>query len=236
MGAIDRRTFILGLGSIAAGIPSSSRAQSLPSRVTTWAWVVWEEIPTIVLVSVEDDFRVPALREAVDFWNAEFAQLGSPFRFGAIVHSLRSIAASDLHALQAGSPLAPLVNSMREANGDVTVVLSDDAGFIPFAFPSPTHRKVLVAIPSLSKLPSWPGYARNVVAHELGHAVGLGHNDDATSLMCGRRTARCDFLPKDGFAPLTSAEKAKLLEMYPPTWQPKPSRRWKADPPAGTTT
>jgi hypothetical protein len=232
MGAMDRRTFILGLGSIAAG--SSSHAQSLPSRATMW--VVWEEIPTIIVLSAEDDFRVSAIRASVDFWNAEFAQLGSPFRFGAIVHSLRSIAASDLLSLKAGTVLPPVTNSMREANGDVIVVLSDHAGFDPFAFPSPTLRKVLVAIPSLSKLPSWPGYARNVVAHELGHAVGLGHNDDATSLMCGRRTARCDFLPKDGFAPLTSAEKAKLLEMYPPTWQPKPSRRWKADPPAGTTT
>jgi matrixin len=232
MGAMDRRTFILGLGSIAAGFPSFSHAQSIPSPTTRW--VVWEEIPTIVILSTQDDFRVPAIREAVDFWNTEFAQLGSPFRFGAIVHSLRSIAASDLHALKAWTLLPPVTSSMKEASGDVIVVLSDDAGFSPFAFPSPTLRKVLVAIPSLRKLPSWPGYARNVVAHELGHAIGLAHNDDATSLMCGG-SARCDLLPKDGLAPLTSAEKAKLLEMYPPSWQPKPLRRWKADPPAGTT-
>jgi hypothetical protein len=230
MGAMDRRTFILGLGSIAAGFPSSSHAQSRPSRVT---WVVWEEIPTIIVVSAEDDFRVPAIRAAVDFWNAEFAQLGSPFRLGAIVHSLRWIAASDLLALKAGTLLHPVTNSMREANGGVIVVLSDGDGFNPFAFPWPALRKVLVAIPSLRKLESWPGFARNVVAHELGHAVGLGHNDDATSLMCGG-AARCDLLPKDGFAPLTSADKTKLLEMYPPSWQPKPPRPWKGDPPAGT--
>ena len=83
---MDRRTFILGLGSIAAGFPSSSHAQSLPSRVT---WVVWKEIPTIIILSAEDDFRVLAIREAVDFWKAEVAQLGSPFRFGAIVRSLQ---------------------------------------------------------------------------------------------------------------------------------------------------
>jgi len=230
MSAMDRRTFILGLGSAAAGFPSSSHAQSRPSRVT---WVVWEEIPTIIVVSAEDDFRVPAIREAVDFWNAELAQLGSPFRLGTMTHSLRSIAASDLLALKAGTLLHPVKNSMREANGGVIVVLSDGDGFNPFAFPWPALRKVLVGIPSLRKLESWPGFASNVVAHELGHAIGLSHNDDATSLMCGG-AARCDLLPKDGFAPLTSADKAKLLEMYPPTWESSPSRRWKADPPAGT--
>src|SRR5262245_22814794 len=138
MGAMDRRTFILGLGSAAAGFPSSSHAQSRPSRVT---WVVWEEIPTIIVVSAEDDFRVPAIREAVNFWNAELAQLGSPFRLGTMTHSLRSIAASDLLALKAGTLLHPVKNSMREANGGVIVVLSDGDGFNPFAFPWPALRK-----------------------------------------------------------------------------------------------
>ena len=104
-------------------------------------WVVWKEIPTIVVLSAEDDFRIRAIREAVDFWNAEFAQLGSPFRFGAIVRTFRSISAGDFVALKTKTLSPSLVNSMREANGDVIVVLSDDAGFNPFAFPWPALRK-----------------------------------------------------------------------------------------------
>jgi hypothetical protein len=114
----------------------------------------------------------------------------------------------------------------------VIIALSDGDGFNPFTSPWPAVRKVLVAIPSFRTYsqPS-PGLARNVVAHELGHAIGLGHNEDATSLMCSGAWCHFDF-PNAGFFPLTTAEKAKLLEMYPPHWQPVPSRRWKADPPA----
>jgi hypothetical protein len=180
---MDRRTFILGLGSIAAGFPSSSHAQSLPSQVDPWQ--PWKEIPTIVILSTED----------------------------AIVRSFRLILAGDLVALKARTLSPALVNSMREANGDVIVALSDDAGFDPFAFPWPALRKVLVAIPSFRKYPFWPSIARNVAAHELGHALGLDHNDEATSLMCGG-TAQCDGrrYPNNGFAPLTSTDKTKLLE------------------------
>jgi hypothetical protein len=33
---------------------------------------------------------------------------------------------------------------------------------------------------------SLPNVPRNVIAHELGHAIGLGHNSDPAMLMCGR--------------------------------------------------
>ncbi len=61
---------------------------------------------------------------------------------------------------------------------------------------------------------------RNVIAHELGHVIGLGHNSDEAALMCGS-TPWCHFTaPADDFLPLTSQEKRKLLEMYPPSWRP----------------
>jgi hypothetical protein len=70
---------------------------------------------------------------------------------------------------------------------------------------------------------SLPNVARNVIAHELGHAISLSHNDDPTTLMYGR-PAPCRLaafqssVPR--FFPLTEVDKGLLLRLYPPTWTP----------------
>jgi hypothetical protein len=228
---MNRRTVILGLVSVVATGPSCSHAQSPPRDAPQR--VAWKEIPKIVILSAEDDSRIPAVREAIDFWNAELSQLGSAFRLGTTSHSLRTISTDDLRAYIATPRVlnSSLLNSVREANGDVIIALSEEAGFNPFTSRWPAVGRVLVAIPNFRKYSrTLPGLARNVVAHELGHVVGLGHNDDVGSLMCGDG-APCPLKVGDRFFPLTIAEKVKLLEMYPPDWQPVPTRRWKADPP-----
>src|SRR6266852_1402818 len=60
----------------------------------------WKEIPSITVVSTENDSRLPAVREAVGFWNATFSKLGSPFRLGAITHTVGMIPVGDLYALR----------------------------------------------------------------------------------------------------------------------------------------
>jgi hypothetical protein len=61
----------------------------------------------------------------------------------------------------------------------------------------------------------------NVIAHELGHAIGLGHNSDPAMLMCGR-PAPCRpgafVSPAPRFFPLTAEEKGYLLLLYPTDW------------------
>jgi hypothetical protein len=226
---MTRYALIFAVAGLLAAVSPPAHAQSIPSAPAPR--IVWTETPSIVVLSAQADLRIGALREAVDFWNSEFSMLGSPFRLGRIVHSLRTISDDDVRLLKANRLLTPtLVDGMREANGDVIVALCDDTDFNAFTSGGPIVGKILIAIPSFRKYWYPPAVERNAIAHELGHAVGLGHNDDWATLMCGGATCRHPAFPNNGFLPLTSEEKAKLLEMYPLSWESKPSRRWKADP------
>jgi hypothetical protein len=198
-----------------------SRAGPVPASA---AWTV---VPTIAIVSTENEARLPLVHEAVDFWNRSFAELGSAFRLGEVTQTTGVFPVDELKVLSATvvSP-RPLESRppefMHSLSNNIVVALSE-GDFVSFARRWPSMGKALVAIKTDRTWPlNLPNVARNLIAHEIGHAIGLGHNSDPTMLMCGRPApCRPDAFasPTARFFPLSSEEKALLLARYPANWR-----------------
>jgi hypothetical protein len=216
-----RRDFIVSLANVALwthGVVAERRAMAAGFGFT------WTKVPAITVIGAAGDPRQSLVREAVAFWNDTLAGLGSRFRLGAITHGPERVP----DAVIAG--MSPIILSGRKPEfppeltaipGDIVVALSN-VDFISFSAHW-ANGKGLVAIKSGYADPmTLPNVARNVIAHELGHAIGLAHNADPTRLMCGRpapcRPTEFQSMTEHYF-PLTEEEKALLLQLYPPDWR-----------------
>jgi hypothetical protein len=164
------------------------------------------EKPTIVVSGKEGDPRIQLVREAVDFWNKQLSDLGSGFRLGPVTFTKETIPTEELAArsdavLTKEGALKPTA-SLMNIEGDLIVALSD-GDFVSFTGPFLSDGRRLVGIRGYHLRPlTLPNVARNVIAHELGHAIGLGHNDDPANLMCGRPAS---LVVPTRFAPMWSA-------------------------------
>ena len=198
-----------------------------PTRAATTMGAPWKQVPSITVFSDPGDARLPLVRDAVTFWNRMLEQLGSRFRLGAITVRNASAPAGALRAMSEATvgtgALPPMPGWLGGMAGQIVVVLSDD-NFVSFTAHWSSAATALVAIKSDRAYPlTLPNVARNVIAHELGHAIGLGHNGDPTMLMCGRpASCRPDLFasPTERYFPLADDEKSLLLRLYPAGWRP----------------
>jgi hypothetical protein len=188
---------------------------------------LWRYVPNITVVSPAGDSRLRAVDEAVAFWNRTLEEIGSGFRLGPVTRVVRPIPEEALQQLS-GSMLndrgrpANFPAALRDLPGDLTIFLAESE-FVSSASPFNENSKKVVGIRGTSFPPmNLPNVPRNVVAHELGHAIGLRHNSDPTMLMCGRPApCRPGLFRSDQprMFPLSRDERHWLLTMYPPQWK-----------------
>jgi hypothetical protein len=221
------RRFIAVRAIAAAVLLLSCLCGAQPAESPSALRTPWSITPTIVIIAAsESDPRIPLAHEAIAFWNETLAGLGSPFRLGAVTVLKGRVPSDQLSAIsyrvltRTGPGEVP--ESVRNGPGDLFIALSD-GDFVSFAMRWPSERKALVGIRSANMPPLMiDRVMRILIAHELGHAIGLGHNSDIKLLMCGR-PAPCApdaYRFGDGrFLPLAEAEKSELRRMYPPEWK-----------------
>ena len=76
--SINRGLVGFGLG---LAVPSLCLAQA-PNRGSGGWGIPWTKIPSITVLWTANDSRVQLVRDAAEFWNRVFTELGTPFRLG----------------------------------------------------------------------------------------------------------------------------------------------------------
>jgi hypothetical protein len=188
----------------------------------------WRKVPRLVVVSDGADPRLEWVDDAIVFWNQTLEALRSGFRLDPaqrLALPVPEVALQQVSQSITEQPgrRVPVPEALRDLPGDLIIVLGETA-FASFYTPNGPENRHVVAISGMAWSPmNLPNVARNVIVHELGHAIGLGHNSDPTTLMCGGPAPCRPALFQSAeprLFPLADDDRRQLLVMYPPQWQP----------------
>ena len=144
------------------------RPEALAQQASTNAF--WTRVPAVTVVAVAaNDPRLPLVRDAVEFWNRTFADIGSAFRLGPVAVVDGTVPVDDLLVLSetvvGRGGLVSLPDSVTAQPGDLIVALSDGA-FVSFCARSVSGNRALVAIKAAHAYPlTLPNVARNLSAY-----------------------------------------------------------------------
>jgi hypothetical protein len=167
------------------------------------------------------DERLAAAREAIGFWNDRLSELGLPVR----LHESRVLTPADGVKpfenytrqiwLLAGKPAPPERRppppaALTALGGDIVVFFSSQVIF-SFAWPYEEPTRFFIGVQTDRSEPlTFPNVTRNVIAHELGHTLGLAHNGNTPTLMCGPCQHTVYRSDERRFFPLTPEDRDRL--------------------------
>ena len=187
------------------------------------------ELSIVVLVPAMADDRLDPARQAIAFWNDRLAELGVETGLSGpaivvdspVARSLENYArqvATRAVGLPGGAyePAPPA--ALTDLDGDIIVLLSRQ-DIMSYAWPMPrvSPPRYFVVIRAVrGPYRNDPMVSRHVVAHELGHALGLDHNAEPHTLMCGPCQPLTAEPDATGFLPLTDGERARLRALHAP--------------------
>lgn len=176
----------------------------------------------VIVTPAEGDPRLAATREAIAFWNETLSMLERESRLvedrvlvaPPITRSLEGYTRRIWHL--AGRPTPPDMTptpppQLEALDADVTVFFSSQR-ILSFAWPRAERQKFFVGIQQTTAASplAYPNVARNVIAHELGHVLGLEHNGRTATLMCGPCMRLVYKSEEPRFFPLTSLDRDRL--------------------------
>jgi hypothetical protein len=178
----------------------------------------------ITIIGDPNDSRIPPAREAIDHWNHQFLRLRRRTHFDSAAVGSDSIpdellrAGSSEVVVGRGPGTSRLLATLSNVPADIVIALSQ-TDLISFSVRWRAGSRGVVGV-RRSDIPplSLPNTVRNVIAHELGHVLGLDHNGDVTTLMCGRPAAcrPAAFASASvRFFPLTVADEKRLQKRWP---------------------
>ena len=196
--------------------------------------VVWVALPVraadtsiVVLAPTATDDRLDPSRQAIAFWNDRLDELGVDTALtdpevlldSPVARSLENYArqiATRAVGLPGGSYEPAPPTALTDLDGDIIVLLSRQ-DIMSFTWPMPrvSPPRYFVVIRAVhGPYRNDPMVSRHVVAHELGHALGLDHNAEPHTLMCGPCQPLTAEPDATGFLPLTEGDRARLRELH----------------------
>ena len=183
------------------------------------------ERQVVIITPDGDDERVMHTREAVAFWNRTLSdlELGVRLREADLVIASPDSRLLENYARQlsqrggrlprgAAGPQPP--RELTDLQADIVVLLSRQP-LMPFAWLLTGSPGYFVAIRTAEPgRPSDAKVLRNVIAHELGHTLGLTHNRATATLMCGPCSSVAAEDSSQEWLSLTTDDRARLRALH----------------------